>query len=85
MWVVPALRQLHEITRSFIKQTYQKQDKVSTVYFSCAHAQKGSGGGKIKMGNFKQLLYMFIKLHIITLIKASWTLTTKSGIEIICM
>lgn len=28
MWVVPALRQLHEITRSFIKQTYQKQDKV---------------------------------------------------------
>ncbi|XP_051788643.1 ubiquitin carboxyl-terminal hydrolase 24 isoform X2 [Erpetoichthys calabaricus] len=27
MWVVPALRQLHEITRSFIKQTYQKQDK----------------------------------------------------------
>jgi len=26
--VVPALRQLHEITRSFIKQTYQKQDKV---------------------------------------------------------
>lgn len=28
VWVVPALRQLHEITRSFIKQTYQKQDKV---------------------------------------------------------
>uniref|UniRef100_A0A8C1L0F6 Ubiquitin carboxyl-terminal hydrolase 24 n=1 Tax=Cyprinus carpio TaxID=7962 RepID=A0A8C1L0F6_CYPCA len=27
VWVVPALRQLHEITRSFIKQTYQKQDK----------------------------------------------------------
>ncbi|XP_061594074.1 ubiquitin carboxyl-terminal hydrolase 24 isoform X3 [Cololabis saira] len=27
IWVVPALRQLHEITRSFIKQTYQKQDK----------------------------------------------------------
>ncbi|XP_064415907.1 ubiquitin carboxyl-terminal hydrolase 24 isoform X2 [Latimeria chalumnae] len=27
MWVVPALRHLHEITRSFIKQTYQKQDK----------------------------------------------------------
>lgn len=26
--MVPALRQLHEITRSFIKQTYQKQDKV---------------------------------------------------------
>lgn len=25
---MPALRQLHEITRSFIKQTYQKQDKV---------------------------------------------------------
>lgn len=30
VWVVPALRQLHEITRSFIKQTYQKQDKVKT-------------------------------------------------------
>lgn len=29
VWVVPALRQLHEITRSFIKQTYQKQDKVT--------------------------------------------------------
>lgn len=29
VWVVPALRQLHEITRSFIKQTYQKQDKVN--------------------------------------------------------
>ncbi|ERE83042.1 ubiquitin carboxyl-terminal hydrolase 24 [Cricetulus griseus] len=28
VWVVPALRQLHEITRSFIKQTYQKQDKI---------------------------------------------------------
>lgn len=27
VWVVPALRQLHEITRSFNKQTYQKQDK----------------------------------------------------------
>nr|XP_044995148.1 ubiquitin carboxyl-terminal hydrolase 24 isoform X2 [Jaculus jaculus] len=27
VWVVPALRQLHEITRSVIKQTYQKQDK----------------------------------------------------------
>nr|XP_033771654.1 ubiquitin carboxyl-terminal hydrolase 24 isoform X3 [Geotrypetes seraphini] len=27
VWVVPALRQLHEITRSFIKQVYQKQDK----------------------------------------------------------
>ncbi|XP_053549190.1 ubiquitin carboxyl-terminal hydrolase 24 [Bombina bombina] len=27
VWVVPALRQLHEITRSFSKQTYQKQDK----------------------------------------------------------
>ncbi|XP_078417060.1 ubiquitin carboxyl-terminal hydrolase 24 isoform X2 [Cetorhinus maximus] len=27
VWVVPALRQLHEITRSFIKQSCQKQDK----------------------------------------------------------
>ncbi|XP_043941443.1 ubiquitin carboxyl-terminal hydrolase 24 [Protopterus annectens] len=27
VWVVPALRQLHEITRSFVKPTYQKQDK----------------------------------------------------------
>lgn len=27
VWVVPALRQLHEITRSFSNQTYQKQDK----------------------------------------------------------
>ncbi|MGH0142813.1 UNVERIFIED_CONTAM: hypothetical protein FKN15_076647 [Acipenser sinensis] len=31
VWVVPALRQLHEITRSFIKQTYQKQDKQSII------------------------------------------------------
>uniref|UniRef100_H3DJS3 ubiquitinyl hydrolase 1 n=1 Tax=Tetraodon nigroviridis TaxID=99883 RepID=H3DJS3_TETNG len=31
VWVVPALRQLHEITRSFIKQTYQKQDKVNNA------------------------------------------------------
>lgn len=32
VWVVPALRQLHEITRSFIKQTYQKQDKVTQTH-----------------------------------------------------
>ncbi|XP_029106559.1 ubiquitin carboxyl-terminal hydrolase 24 isoform X1 [Scleropages formosus] len=31
VWVVPALRQLHEITRSVIKQTYQKQDKQSII------------------------------------------------------
>lgn len=37
VWVVPALRQLHEITRSFIKQTYQKQDKVPQT-----HTQKNT-------------------------------------------
>lgn len=37
VWVVPALRQLHEITRSFIKQTYQKQDKVKQMH---THNQK---------------------------------------------
>ncbi|CAB1332019.1 unnamed protein product [Coregonus sp. 'balchen'] len=31
VWVVPALRQLHDITRSFIKQSYQKQDKQSII------------------------------------------------------
>lgn len=36
VWVVPALRQLHEITRSFIKQTYQKQDKVTRAHVSAA-------------------------------------------------
>ena len=35
VWVVPALRQLHEITRSFIKQTYQKQDKVTGSLWLC--------------------------------------------------
>lgn len=41
VWVVPALRQLHEITRSFIKQTYQKQDKVSATWSRRTSLQKG--------------------------------------------
>lgn len=39
VWVVPALRQLHEITRSFIKQTYQKQDKVTQIRYIKTHNQ----------------------------------------------
>lgn len=48
VWVVPALRQLHEITRSFIKQTYQKQDKVKE-----AQARKTTVGAVHRVGPIK--------------------------------